>query len=385
MSEGWPSVKLGKVLVTALRAERVNPTKSYRLLGMRLDGHGPFLRETVLGSQSSASTLFCVHEGDFVYSRLFACRGAFGVIGKDLDGCHVSNEFPVYQPVSGKIDVRFLKYWFQLPKIIAQVDADCTGSTPLTRNRYKEKFFESLEIPLPPLGEQQRIVACVEKVIAKLGQVIELRKQIEAARESLVVSHHLRLAGERMKKFGELVQLAEDRVGVSVENSYPQAGLRSYGLGLFKKAATDGADTSYKYFNKLFPGALVLSQVKGWEGAIAVCPQELEGWFVSPEYRTFRCIDKELHPGYLASLARTKWFWGKLAVVTRGAGARRERTKPEYFLELKLPMPDVEKQAHGLLLFKQYDALKHLQAGTLPELNALVPSILDRVFAGKLK
>src|ERR1035437_6008798 len=87
MSKQWQIVKLGAVLAPVDRGETVNAEKEYRLLGIRLDGQGPFLRETVMGTQTSASKLFCVAKGDFIYSRLFACRGAFGVISDELDGC----------------------------------------------------------------------------------------------------------------------------------------------------------------------------------------------------------------------------------------------------------------------------------------------------------
>src|SRR5262245_36151781 len=101
----WPAVKLGDVLTQDDTEEKVDAKKEYRLLGIRLEGQGPFLRETVMGTQTSAAKLFRVATGDFVYSRLFACRGAFGVITKELDGCYVSGEFPRFVPVLGKVDV----------------------------------------------------------------------------------------------------------------------------------------------------------------------------------------------------------------------------------------------------------------------------------------
>jgi hypothetical protein len=70
------------VLRRVEREEAVDASKEYRLLGIRLDGPGPFLRETVMGKQTSATKLYCVAKGDFIHSRLFAYRGAFGVITK---------------------------------------------------------------------------------------------------------------------------------------------------------------------------------------------------------------------------------------------------------------------------------------------------------------
>src|SRR5687768_6644334 len=92
MNKPWPSIKLAEVLKPTNRAESVNASKEYKLLGIRLNGRGPFLRESVMGTQTSAGRLFRVAKGDFIYSRLFACRGAFGVIPEELDGCYVSGE-----------------------------------------------------------------------------------------------------------------------------------------------------------------------------------------------------------------------------------------------------------------------------------------------------
>ena len=137
MSTQWPLVDLREVLIPVSREETVDSTKEYRLLGVRLDGRGPFLREVVTGTQTAANRLFRVIMGDFIYSRLFACRGAFGVISEEFDGCYVSGEFPTFLPVSDRLDPAFLRYWFRLSTTLARVGEDCTGSTPLTRNRFK--------------------------------------------------------------------------------------------------------------------------------------------------------------------------------------------------------------------------------------------------------
>ena len=70
----WPKGRLGEMLRHVERAETVAASKGYRLLGIRLEGQGPFLRETVLGTQTSAGKLFRVATDDFIYSRLFAYR-----------------------------------------------------------------------------------------------------------------------------------------------------------------------------------------------------------------------------------------------------------------------------------------------------------------------
>jgi type I restriction enzyme S subunit len=115
-----------------------------------------------------------------------------------------------------------------------------------------------------------------------------------------------------------------------------------------------------------------------------VCPESLAGWFVSPEYRTFRCVESESLPGYLAPLVRTEWFWSRLANATRGVGARRERTRPEQFLNVEIPMPDLPSQYIGTKVIAEIEALQRLQADTVIELDALLPSVLSKAFSGEL-
>lgn len=248
----------------------------------------------------------------------------------------------------------------------------------------KEQDIAGVEIPLPTLAEQQRVVARIDELVAQIDEAQDLRQQAAREVETFIVSLHVHLAGDRAKKLGQLLALAEDSVRISPMGSYPQVGVRSFGGGLFAKAAVGGTATTYKVFNRLYEGALVLSQVKGWEGAVAVCPAELAGWFVSPEYRTFRCIPTESRPDYFTPLVRTEWFWRKLMNATRGVGARRERTRPEQFLEIELPMPDLEQQRRGAEIFVEVSGLRGLQAETATELDTLLPSVVSKAFAGEL-
>jgi type I restriction enzyme S subunit len=377
-------VKLENVLRRVSRAERVDPSGEYRLLGVRLDGNGPFLRETVAGARSSASTLSKVEAGDFIYSRLFAWRGAFGVVPAALHGCHASGEFPTFLPKPNRIDVDFLRYWFRLRSTLDRVGADCAGSTPLTRNRFKEHFFLALEMPLPPLEEQRRIVATLDAISGRAAEVGSLRDAVASEVASLTVSLHVAASGSEKVPLGEILELEEHREVVSPDGEYPQVGIRGFGGGLFAKPAVRAGATTYRAFNRLFEGAVVLSQVKGWEGAIDVCPPALAGWFASPEYRTFRCVNDKLRPEYAAKIFKTPWFLGQLSSLSRGVGARRERTRPEAFLALRIPLPSYERQGQLLRVLARDSELRGHAAQVRSELDALMPALLDRAFRGGL-
>jgi type I restriction enzyme S subunit len=194
MSVEWPKVPLAELLTQIERTIICSPGEKYRLLGVRLDGGGAFLREVRCGAEISAKTLNQVHEGDFIYSRLFAWRGAFGYISKHLDGCCVSNEFPIFAADGDRLNVRFLVLWFRLGTVLSEVGGKCTGSTPLTRNRFKEKFLLAMRVPLPPKDEQDRIVSRAELMTSKVEECLRLTTEMKQALDALIERDVLGLA-----------------------------------------------------------------------------------------------------------------------------------------------------------------------------------------------
>ncbi|MCH7614750.1 MAG: restriction endonuclease subunit S [Nitrospinae bacterium] len=323
-----------------------------------------------------------VRENQFILSRIDARNGAFGLIPDSLDGAIVSNDFPVFNLDKAQIDPFFLNWMSKTNNFVDLCIAASEGTT--NRVRLQEDRFLAIPIPLPPLPEQKRIVARIEALATKVEEVNGLKKDVAEETEALVVSTHLKLSGNRTRLLGEIVELDEEQVPVLPSEQYPQVGVKSFGRGLFAKSSLAGTETTYRIFNRLYSGALVLSQVKAWEGAIAICEHTLAGWYVSPEYRTFRCIPGESLPGYLSAIVRTEWFWGKLTHATRGVGARRERTRPEEFLNIRISIPEVEQQKKGEEIYRKVELLKGPQVENAVELDALLPSILDKAIQGEL-
>jgi type I restriction enzyme S subunit len=398
----WPTVRLGEVLTPTERGETVDAVKEYRLLGVRLDGQGPFLRETVLGTQTSATKLFRVATDDFIYSRLFACRGAFGVIEKELDGCYVSGEFPTFVPEPGRVDVEFLKYWFRLRSVAAAVDADCSGSTPLTRNRFKEQFFLALEIPLPSLAEQRRVVARIEALAAQIQEARTLRLQAAQKAEELY-AQQLGVAmtphGEGWKR--ETVADVIESMGAGWSPQCDDIPARKGEWGVLKTTAVQWCDFQPQHNKGLPPTLAPIPELAVKEGDVLVTR-------AGPRKR-------------VAVIAAVRRNEPRLTISDKLIRLRTDRTKIEpRFLELSLaspfsqehliqrktgladaqvnisqsilsatpvaypPLPEQRRIVAELdALQAEVDALKRLQAETAAELGALLPSILDKAFKGE--
>lgn len=147
-----------------------------------------------------------------------------------------------------------------------------------------------------------------------------------------------------LKKLGEVLQINCDAVPVDSETNYPFAGLSGFGNGLFKRAPVSGSDTTYSHFHRLHTDQVVLSQPKGWEGALTVVPEDFEGLFLSKVYPTFKVDESKAVPGFIRLLTKCSWVWDQLFELSSGIGARRNATYPEHLMAVEVPLPPLAEQ-----------------------------------------
>jgi type I restriction enzyme S subunit len=121
-------------------------------------------------------------------------------------------------------------------------------------------------------------------------------------------------------------------------------GVYSFGRGLFHKEPVAGNSTSYKFFYRLKADHVVLSQLFGWEGALALSSREFEGLHVSPQFPTFLCDTNWLDRQFLGWLLRKPSFWADLGTRTKGMGDRRRTVSPDAFLSSTIPLPPLAEQ-----------------------------------------
>ena len=379
-----PQIKLGELLRQIDRTERVDPDSTYRLLGVRLEGNGPFIRETVSGTETSAVRLNAVRARDFIYSRLFAWRGAFGVINEALDGCFVSNEFPIFQTDAHRLDVGYLARWFLLSSVWRRVEENCTGSTPTTRNRFKEKFFFDLEIPLPPLAEQQALVARLDALAEKTRQVETHLDAVERDAERLVRAYIFHPPGEQPTKrpMSELVFLRPPDVTVDrTAHQYRFAGVYSFGRGVFPSVIKSGSEFAYDRLSTVRAGDFTYPKLMAWEGALGVVPPDCDGMVVSPEFPVFSVNTNEVLPEVLDIYFRTPEIWPALAALSGGTNIRRRRLQPSAFLAYVMPVPSMATQLKIRAAYLRTQSLKAQHAAIRQANAALLPATLERVFS----
>lgn len=376
---GWPVVALGEVVRHRKEFVTIEPDETYSRCRVQTSARGIVLRDRVPGDAIKTKKQQVCRAGEFLVAEIDAKLGGYGIVPDELNGAIVSSHYFLFEIDEQYLLRRFLHWYCQTSNFLEQVNA--RGSTNYAAIRPGNVL--TYTIPLPSLDEQHRIAAKLDKVAALVAEVRRLRQEIRQETLAVVQSTHFKLADVAERPFGEFMELWEDRVPIEPTERYPQIGLRGFGGGLFFKDAIQGSETQYKTFNRLSKGLLVVSQPKGWEGAVAVCDANHEGWYASPEYRTFRCEPDLLNEEYLAALLPTPWFQRALTKLTRGQGARRERLRPEMLLDMKVQMPTIEAQLAAFQSFGKLRDLGLAHVGVEEDMEDLLPATLQGVFSGE--
>ena len=185
MSKSWPDVKLGDMLRRSQETAEIEPESEYREVTVRLWGKvwskGLGFRFGDLGLWFGARA-----PAAHILQRLHARNGAIGIVPPALDGAAVTNDFPVFDADTSRIEPTFLGWLTKTPDFVELCKRASEGTT--NRVRLQETRFLALEIPVPPLAEQRRIVARIEGLAVKIAEARFLRQHAVAEAEALLMA-----------------------------------------------------------------------------------------------------------------------------------------------------------------------------------------------------
>jgi type I restriction enzyme, S subunit len=384
MKANWPKVPLQKVLRRRAPDVTVEPTEIYEFAGVYSFGRGVFRAQARQGSEFAYRYLTRLRKDEFVYPKLMAWEGAFGIVPVECDGRCVSPEFPVFEIDTERLSPVFMGFYFRIPQVWESISGGSTG-TNVRRRRLHPDTFLRREMPLPPLAEQERVVTRIEQIAAHVREAEALRREEEYdIRQILQGAFRLVTRDTLRRPMREVAPLVRRPVQVDQWCTYPELGIRSFGKGTFHKPALRGIEIGEKRIFRIEPGDLLFSNVFAWEGAIAVAKPEDADRVGS--HRFITCVPR---PG-VATAHFLRFFFLtneglELVRTASPGGAGRNRTLGLTALEsIDVPVPAIEDQRWFDALEAEFDALTRLHAETTAELDALLPTILDRAFKENL-
>ncbi len=286
----WPLVPPSEVVVPVHRTVTVTPGISYRTLGVRLWGEGAYERQTIDGIQTAAKTLNQVNENDLIINKIWVRHGSVAVVGRDVAGCYGSNEFPTFEFRRELIEPRWMHWYSKSQELWTKCDLLSQGTSG--KNRIRPEKFMTVEVPLPDLKEQQRLVGRIDCLVTKVAEARRLALQSDMSANQLTHSRFSFVieGAPRMRMF-EVAPLVRRKVEPQLGEDYPELGIRSFGRGSFHKPSLDYLSVGTKKLYRIEPSDLVFNNVFAWEGAIAVAKPEDKGRVGS--HRFITCVAQD--------------------------------------------------------------------------------------------
>jgi type I restriction enzyme S subunit len=383
MGNGWATVPLGEVLEKNEDSIEIDVTARYQQVTVRLWGKGVVPRGETTGLELAAGRRFRVRAGDFILSRIDARHGAFGIVTDELDGAIATNDFPSFKIIDQRLAPGFLKWLSCTQRFIELCRSASEGTT--NRVRLKEDRFLRMAIPLPDRDEQDRIVTKIDAIVAKINEALSDKAEIEREAEAMLRSAFAQVIdGVPSRTMNDVAPLVRRPVEPKMGEEYPELGIRSFGKGTFHKPALDYLSVGTKRLYSIEPGDLLFSNVFAWEGAIAVAQPEDGGRYGS--HRFITCVPNSgvSTPEFLCFYFLTEDGLRKIGEASPGGAGRNRTLGLTKLTEIEVPVPEYDKQVWFNRLQAKVAAMLAAQKDAESELDALLPSILDKAFKGEL-
>ncbi|MBP5988643.1 MAG: restriction endonuclease subunit S [Piscinibacter sp.] len=381
--KAWPKVALADIAPIVRRPVEIRHDQAYPELGIRSFSKGTFHKPPLSGSEVGTKRLFQIEPGDLVFSNVFAWEGAIAVASPADAGRFGSHRFITCVADSDRANATYLKlYLTASPEGRAQVLQASPGGAGRNRTLGIEKLGQ-IRVPLPPLAEQQAIVARLDALVERTREVEAHLDAVERDAERLVRAYIFHPPGEQPIKrpVSELVQQRAPDVSVDRTAQYRFAGVYSFGRGVFPSAVKTGSEFAYKRLSTVRAGDFTYPKLMAWEGALGVVPAACDGMVVSPEFPVFGVNTDKVLPEVLDIYFRTPEVWPALAELSGGTNVRRRRLQPSAFLRYEIPVPFRAVQLKIRELFRCTQAFKARHAEIRLANAALIPATLERIFS----
>lgn len=346
---------------------------------------------------------------DNLYISIAGTIGKSGIIPKELNGAILTENAVKLEYIQNNISNKFM-YFFTLSNIFKtqiQTSTKIVAQPKLAITRLKQ-----IQIPLPPLKEQERIVGILDESFAKIDESIKILEQDLLNLDELMQSalqkafnplkdnakeNYKLPQGWKWKSLGEICEIlgggtpdtknpifwySSQADEVQFEKSYYWATLvdtkQKYLYGTKRKITQKGLDCSNAI---LLPINSVIFSSRASIGEISIAKVETA---TNQGYKNFICDESILYYEFL--YFALKHFTKEIELLAQGT-TYKEVSKAK-IKDFKIPLPPLKEQEqitkHLDFIFEKAKALKELYTKELKDYEELKQSLLDKAFKGEL-
>nr|WP_302475009.1 restriction endonuclease subunit S [Pseudomonas aeruginosa] len=368
-----------------------DPEGDVRLIQLADIGVGEFIdKSNRFMTSKRADELRCSYlkAGDILVARMPDPIGRACIFPEDMGRCVTVVDICIVRPDSERIDNRWLMHLINSERFRNQIDRHVTGTT---RQRISRGNLAGLEIPLPPLPEQKRIAAILDKADA----IRRKRQQAIQLADDFLRAVFLDMFGELVTSSGyansqkyKLLELVDyiDYRGKTPEKS--ESGIPLITAKNVKSGYVDDEPREYipeenydAWMTRGFPRKNdVLFTTEAPLGNVALLG-EYEKVAIGQRLVALRSKGKVTHE-YLLFLLLHPFIQDLICARSSGSTVKGIRTKELYAIEL--PVPDMQKQREFSAVYWKSKSLRSNQesAHQLDVLN--FSALSQKAFAGQL-
>lgn len=246
----------------------------------------------------------------------------------------------------------------------------------------KPKDIADVEIELPPIEDQKRIIELIEKVQQQLQEADKLRVSIDRDIASLLaVRFQETLTQATRLPLREVAPLVRRNVQLEPNQQYKELGARSFGKGLFVKPDFDADAATWEKPVWIKSGDIVFSNIKAWEGAIGVAKPEHDGYLASHRYLTAVVKPEIVIPEYLLYYLLSETGLTAVNEASPGTADRNRTTKQSSLEAIHVPVPPIAVQRQFVNLKHTIEQSVAIRANQMVSVEALLPALCNQVLS----
>jgi type I restriction enzyme S subunit len=336
-----------------------------------------------------------VQAGDVLVSTVRPNLNGVAMVDKELDGATASTGFCVLRPNKSKLNGSYLFHWVKTPEFISDMVRKATGASyPAVSDRI---VLES-KIPLPPIAEQKRIAAILDKADELRG----LRRKALEELDAIVQSIFLEMFGDPATNPKSWVRCVLTKLCDTPDDikcgpfgtqlnceEYQESGIPLWGI---KHVNAHFGIQTYEFVSEskakdlaaysLQAGDIVMTR-KGTIGNCAVYPKNFTFGIMHSDLLRVRVSLSKADPIFLShQLHYSRDVEHQLALI--GGGAVMPGINVTKLKGISVVAPPLSLQKEFARRVEAIEQLKATHRESLAQLDALFASLQHRAFRGEL-
>ncbi|EEU7142917.1 restriction endonuclease subunit S, partial [Campylobacter coli] len=340
---------------------------------------------------------------DNLYISIAGTIGKSGIIPKELNGAILTENAVKLEYIQNNISNKFM-YFFTLSNIFKtqiQTSTKIVAQPKLAITRLKQ-----IQIPLPPLKEQERIVGILDESFAKIDESIKILEQDLLNLDELMQSalqkafnplkdnakeNYKLPQGWEWKNLGEIANTSSGGTPSRNKKEYWENGnikwlksgeLNDGYIDFIEENITEEAikNSSAKIFQK---GTLLIAMYGATAGKLGI---------LNLDSATNQAICAFLHKDknikFLEKFLFYFLFFLRDKIIKDSFGGAQPNINQTYIKNLQIPLPPIKEQeqiaSHLDELSSHVKNLKQNYQAQIKDLQELKNSLLDKAFKGNL-